>query len=165
MLLHGKKTDKNVRWRNVISSCSSSSYCDDSPTLCKFSSFVVGLLGSHQHRPNQTRKMLMVNNLHTMFLPHRVLQYPQGFLHQSAGGKVDWKCVLANENDRNKVNFVCNLRAILQQWLAKSPKVWPLLTLSVKSCTFWVLSPSVWPFKWMLLSSTFKWCCLFLTIL
>ena len=33
-------------------------------------------------------------------------------------------------------------------------------------CNFWVCGwiPSVWPFKWKLLSSTFRWCCLFLTI-
>ena len=34
-------------------------------------------------------------------------------------------------------------------------------------CTFWDCwwNPSVWPFKWKLLSSTFRWYCLFLTIL
>ena len=34
-------------------------------------------------------------------------------------------------------------------------------------CTFWVCgwNPSAWPFKWKLLSSTFMWWCLFLTIL
>ena len=33
-------------------------------------------------------------------------------------------------------------------------------------CTFWVCgwNPSVWPFKWKLLSSTFMWWCFFLTI-
>ena len=45
----------------------------------------------------------------------------------------------------------------------------PRVKSLVNKCgsTFWVCgwNPSVWPFKWKLLSSTFKWCCLFLTIL
>ena len=45
----------------------------------------------------------------------------------------------------------------------------PSLKPWVNKCgsTFWVCgwNPSVWPFKWKLLSSTFKWCCLILTIL
>ena len=52
-----------------------------------------------------------------------------------------------------------------RQYLTQSQTL--SLTVYKCGCNFWVCewNPSVWPFKWKLLSSTFMWYCLFFTIL